>query len=192
MDLVLGSFCALVSLALVAGMGLILIDGPAVLFRRRESATSPPPPPLPDRGPPFRPPEMPPLLLKWPSEVAIPFQEVATLRWPSSGWNDPHFGVAARKAAVVEKARSDAPSQRDTNQANERAAVGERAAASGRSARAPAPPSAAAVGALTDVGSVRRALDEHGLGPVVEALQAQRGWNAKQIAAFLRKIRSED
>jgi hypothetical protein len=39
---------------------------------------------------------------------------------------------------------------------------------------------------------VRRALDEHGLGPVVEALQSQRGWNAKQIAAFLRKIRSED
>jgi hypothetical protein len=115
MDLVLGSFCGLVALALVAGLGLIIIDGPTVLFRRRETAVAAAPPPLPDRGPPFRPPEMPPLLLKWPSETAAPFLEVATLAWPSAGWNDPHFGVAARKAAVVEKARSDAPSQRDTN-----------------------------------------------------------------------------
>ena len=61
----------------------------------------------------FEPVDFGPDLIKWPSEMARPVTNIPDPPWPSAGWDDPHFGKAARAFAAAQPAPV-VPAQRST------------------------------------------------------------------------------
>lgn len=152
--------------------------------------------------------------VKWPSEVRSDRPTRPELQWPSTQWDDDHFGGSSATEAAetarrkAEKAAFEAR-KASRAQVSPSGATAKRRVDAGGTSRAPARPapqrkrkvtlkprktapasgeSPPASGAASEAAEVQQMLAEQGLAQTVRTLQQQTGWSLERITAFLASL----
>lgn len=154
--------------------------------------------------PAFKPIDMGPTPMRWPSEGGERFVGVTLQPWPSETWDDPHFGRNRERPAPAAPSATGpepAPAPTTTTHAPVKATQPRRAPAADRAggwvadAPAPAPkrrpPHAPkrAAGRPPTPAELQVLVESSGLAGAVKAIMAATGWDFRQAAQYLAKNR---
>lgn len=141
---------------------------------------------------PFEPLDLGPDTMRWPSEVTRESHAMPLARWPSESWDDTHFGKGA-PAAVAALPVKTKPKPKPAKKAKARKIqkpkfIPESQPAAKAKAPRPAPTSSGG-GGLPDRAAVETMIADLGLAGTVQALMRSQGWDFKQAASWLARIR---
>jgi len=160
------------------------------LFERREITTRT-----------FEPIDFGPMLMKWPSEMGRVEKGVPEPDWPSQSWNDTHFGQwwRDRDGDAVSTSRRE----RAQPVTSERVATPRPAKKRPQRQRQTPPPQAVrqqsrpaqprksntSPSGLPEPAVLKRMVDKNGLAHTVQFIMQKTGWDFRESAQFLAKIR---
>lgn len=162
----------------------------------------------------FEPVDFGPDVMRWPSEVERRNTNIPDPPWPSATWDDPHFGKAARAMATHQVAQeadreADRVARHAAKPAQKARPARQEAPVQPAQARAPkpareAPPAKAKAapkkpqpqqspppqaGGLPSRGEVEAMVSELGLAGTVQHLMRTQGWDFKEAAGWLARVR---
>ncbi len=143
---------------------------------------SAPPSPEPQRaafpvGKGFKPLDLGPDLTRWPSETPWTHSPAPEPPWPSHTWNDPHFGLSARKKAPVPAAPTPLEPIFTVPEPEVVVEKVKAVVSAAKNRRAPTPD------------EVDQMLENIGLSATITQIRTQTGWEFKDVVAFLQKQR---
>lgn len=151
----------------------------------------------------FRPLDLGPDPVRWPSEIARPDLGPELPDWPSHHWDDPHFGERARKARRAEAHRAAEAAHRRQDPSRSTPEPSEPAEARPARGEAPSPPpglprSASDLLVLFDrelrdevpgLDEIEHLMAQHGLAGTVKVIMDRTGWDFRQAAQHLARVR---